>query len=134
MSFGRDVRSAIFRKVESFSRAELDTFGTASLITRNTNDVQQVQMVVLMGLNMLIIAPILAVGGIILALRQDVPLSAILIVVLPVMAIIVGTLSVLGWQTFGDPRALDPFWIAAPITLAAIVVGSWLGRARPARA
>ena len=75
MAFGRDVRSSIFRKVESFSRAELDTFGTASLITRNTNDVQQVQMVVLMGLNMMIIAPILAVGGIILALRQDVPLS-----------------------------------------------------------
>jgi ATP-binding cassette subfamily B multidrug efflux pump len=92
MSFGRDVRSSIFRKVESFSRAELDTFGTASLITRNTNDVQQVQMVVLLGLNMMIIAPILAVGGIILALRQDVPLSGILIVVLPVMAVIVGTL------------------------------------------
>jgi SSS family solute:Na+ symporter len=49
-------------------------------------------------------------------------------------AIIVGTLSVLGWQTFGDPRALDPFWIAAPVTLAAIVVGSLLGRARSARA
>ena len=92
MAFGRDVRGAIFRKVESFSRAELDTFGTPSLITRNTNDVQQVQMVVLMGLNMLIIAPILAVGGIILALRQDVPLSGILIVVLPVMAVIVGIL------------------------------------------
>jgi ATP-binding cassette subfamily B multidrug efflux pump len=92
MSFGRDMRSSIFRKVESFSRAELDTFGTASLITRNTNDVQQVQMVVLLGLNMMIIAPILAVGGIILALRQDVPLSGILIVVLPVMAVIVGTL------------------------------------------
>jgi ATP-binding cassette subfamily B multidrug efflux pump len=92
MAFGRDVRGAIFRKVESFSRAELDTFGTASLITRNTNDVQQVQMVVLMGLNMMIIAPILAVGGIIMALRQDIPLSGILIVVLPVMALIVGTL------------------------------------------
>ena len=71
MAFGRDVRGSIFRKVESFSRAELDRFGTPSLITRNTNDVQQVQMVVLMGLNMMIIAPILAVGGIILALRQD---------------------------------------------------------------
>jgi ATP-binding cassette subfamily B protein len=92
MAFGRDVRSSIFRTVESFSRAELDTFGTASLITRNTNDVQQVQMVVLMGLNMMIIAPILAVGGIIMALRQDIPLSGILIVVLPVMALIVGTL------------------------------------------
>ncbi len=92
MAFGRDVRGAIFRKVESFSRAELDRFGTASLITRNTNDVQQVQMVVLMGLNMMIIAPILAVGGIIMALRQDVPLSGILIVVLPLMALIVGFL------------------------------------------
>ena len=92
MAFGRDLRGAIFRKVESFSRAELDTFGTASLITRNTNDVQQVQMVVLMGLNMMIIAPILAVGGVIMALRQDVPLSGILIVVLPVMALIVGLL------------------------------------------
>ncbi|MFL5674576.1 MAG: ABC transporter ATP-binding protein [Chloroflexota bacterium] len=92
MAFGRDVRGAIFRKVESFSRAELDTFGTASLITRNTNDVQQVQMVVLMGLNMMIIAPILAVGGVIMALRQDVPLSGILVVVLPIMALIVGAL------------------------------------------
>jgi ATP-binding cassette, subfamily B, multidrug efflux pump len=92
MAFGRDVRSAIFRRVESFSRAELDTFGTPSLITRNTNDVQQVQMVVLMGLNMMIIAPILAVGGVIMALRQDIPLSGILIVILPIMAVIVGTL------------------------------------------
>ena len=89
---GATCAARIFRKVESFSRAELDTFGTPSLITRNTNDVQQVQMVVLMGLNMMIIAPILAVGGIILALRQDVPLSGILVVVLPIMALIVGTL------------------------------------------
>ena len=74
MAFGRDLRGSIFRKVESFSQAELNRFGTPSLITRNTNDVQQVQMVVLIGLNMMIIAPILAVGGIILALRQDVPL------------------------------------------------------------
>ena len=73
MAFGRDVRSAIFRKVESFSQTELNRFGTPSLITRNTNDVQQVQMVVLLGLNMMIIAPILAIGGVILALQQDVP-------------------------------------------------------------
>jgi ATP-binding cassette, subfamily B, multidrug efflux pump len=92
MAFGRDVRSAIFRKVESFSQAELNHFGTPSLITRNTNDVQQVQMTVLIGLNMMIIAPILAVGGIILALRQDVPLAGILVVILPVMAVIVGSL------------------------------------------
>jgi len=92
MAFGRDLRSAIFRKVESFSQAELNRFGTPSLITRNTNDVQQVQMVVLLGLNMMIIAPILAVGGIIMALRQDVPLAGVLVVILPVMALIVGTL------------------------------------------
>ena len=96
MAFGRDVRGAIFRKVESFSQAELNTFGTPSLITRNTNDVQQVQMVVLMGLNMMIIAPILAVGGLIMALRQDVPLSGILLVILPIMALIVGTADVPG--------------------------------------
>jgi ATP-binding cassette subfamily B multidrug efflux pump len=92
MAFGRDVRSAIFRKVESFSQAELNRFGTPSLITRNTNDVQQVQMVVLLGLNMMIIAPILAIGGVILALQQDVPLSGILVVILPLMALIIGIL------------------------------------------
>jgi ATP-binding cassette, subfamily B, multidrug efflux pump len=92
MAFGRDLRAAIFRQVERFSQTELNRFGTASLITRNTNDVQQVQMVVLMGLNMMIIAPILAVGGIFMALRQDIPLSGILIVVLPLMALIVGVL------------------------------------------
>jgi ATP-binding cassette subfamily B multidrug efflux pump len=85
MAFGRDLRGAIFRKVESFSQTELNRFGTPSLI-------QQVQMVVLLGLNMMIIAPILAVGGIIMALRQDVPLSGVLIVILPIMALIVGTL------------------------------------------
>jgi len=92
MAFGRDVRSAIFRKVESFSQAELDRFGTASLITRNTNDVQQVQMVVLLGLNMMIIAPILAIGGVVMALRQDIPLAGILIVILPIMTLIIGLL------------------------------------------
>jgi len=92
MAFGRDVRSAIFRKVESFSQAELDRFGTASLITRNTNDVQQVQMVVLLGLNMMIIAPILAIGGVVMALRQDIPLAGILIVILPIMTLIIAVL------------------------------------------
>ena len=75
MGFGRDVRSAIFRQVEAFSQVEVNHFGPASLITRNTNDVQQVQTVVFMGLTVMISAPILIVGGIIMALRQDVPLS-----------------------------------------------------------
>src|SRR3989475_9254349 len=85
MGFGRDVRSAIFRKVESFGQVEVNQFGPPSLITRNTNDVQQVQMVVFMALTLMISAPILIVGGIIMAIRQDVPLSGLLVVVLPIM-------------------------------------------------
>src|ERR1019366_3411140 len=72
MAFGRDVRGLLFRKVEGFSQAELNHFGTPSLITRTTNDVQQVQMLVLMMLNLTLSAPITAVGGIIMALRLDV--------------------------------------------------------------
>ncbi|MGB4592535.1 MAG: ABC transporter ATP-binding protein [Coriobacteriia bacterium] len=90
MAFGRDVRSAVFRKVESFSAVELNQIGTASLITRNTNDVQQVQMVVLMAFNVMISAPIMSIGGVIMALRQDVPLSTMIIVVIPLMGVVIG--------------------------------------------
>jgi ATP-binding cassette subfamily B multidrug efflux pump len=90
MGFGRDVRSAIFRKVESFSQVEINTFGTPSLITRNTNDVQQVQLVIFMAITLMVSAPILIVGGIILAVRQDVPLSGLLVVALPLMAVFIG--------------------------------------------
>jgi ATP-binding cassette, subfamily B, multidrug efflux pump len=90
MGFGRDLRSAIFAKVETFSQVEVNHFGPASLITRNTNDVQQVQTVVFLGLTILISAPILIVGGIIMALRTDVPLSGLLVVVLPLMAGVIG--------------------------------------------
>jgi ATP-binding cassette subfamily B multidrug efflux pump len=86
MGFGRDMRSAIFAKVETFSQVEVNHFGPASLITRNTNDVQQVQTVVFMALTIMISAPILIVGGVIMALRTDVPLSGLLVVVLPLMA------------------------------------------------
>jgi ATP-binding cassette subfamily B protein len=89
MGFGRDVRSAIFRKVESFSQVEVNAFGPASLITRNTNDVQQVQMVVFMALTLIISAPILVIGGIIMAIQQDVPLSGLLVVVLPIMVVFI---------------------------------------------
>ena len=92
MAFGRDVRSAIFRRVETFSQTEVNLFGTPSLITRNTNDVQQVQQVVVMGLNMMILAPIMAVGGIIMAVRKDVPLSTALIFIVPLMGAFIGTL------------------------------------------
>ena len=92
MSFGRDVRGAIFRSVESFSQVEVNHFGTASLITRNTNDVQQVQMVVLMGLTVMVSAPIMMIGGLIMALRQDVPLTGLLLVIVPIMVLIIGVL------------------------------------------
>jgi ATP-binding cassette subfamily B multidrug efflux pump len=91
MGFGRDLRSAIFRKVEAFGQVEVNHFGPASLITRNTNDVQQIQQVVLLALTIMISAPILTVGGVIMALRQDVPLSGILLVVIPIMALLIGT-------------------------------------------
>jgi len=94
MGFGRNVRSAIFRKVESFSQVEVNQFGPASLITRNTNDVQQVQMVLFMGLVLMVSAPILIVGGIIMAIRQDVPLSGLLVVVLPIMVVFIGLVMV----------------------------------------
>jgi ATP-binding cassette subfamily B multidrug efflux pump len=90
MGFGRDVRRAVFAAVETFSQAEVNHFGPASLITRNTNDVQQVQTVVFMGLTMMVSAPILIVGGIIMALRTDVPLSGLLVVILPLMALVIG--------------------------------------------
>ena len=90
MGFGRDVRTAIFRKVESFSQVEVNHFGPASLITRNTNDVQQVQTVVFLALTALISAPILAIGGVIMAIRQDIPLSGLLIVILPIMGLVIG--------------------------------------------
>ena len=82
----RPPRSAIFAKVETFSQVEVNRFGPASLITRNTNDVQQVQTLVFMALTVIVSAPILIVGGIIMALRTDVPLSGLLVVVLPLMA------------------------------------------------
>ena len=90
MGFGRDLRSAIFAKVETFSQVEVNHFGAASLITRNTNDVQQVQLVVFIALTVMISAPILIVGGVIMALRTDVPLSGMLLVVIPLMALVIG--------------------------------------------
>jgi len=88
-SFGKDLRKEIYYKVLNFSQSEVDKFGTASLITRNTNDVRQVQMLVLMMLNIIIMAPIMAIGGMIMAIQQDVVLSWSIIVIVPVIGIIV---------------------------------------------
>ncbi|MBO0826700.1 MAG: ABC transporter ATP-binding protein [Streptosporangiales bacterium] len=90
MAFGRDVRSAIFHRVGSFSAREVARFGAPSLITRNTNDVQQVQMLVMMSCTMLVMAPIMCVGGVIMALRQDVGLSWLMLVSVPVLVIAIG--------------------------------------------
>ncbi len=87
MGFGRDVRAELFRKVMSYSQQEVGHFGTPSLITRITNDVQQIQMLVMMGCTLLVGAPITAVGGTIMALREDVGLSALLLVSIPALAI-----------------------------------------------
>jgi ATP-binding cassette subfamily B multidrug efflux pump len=100
MAFGRDVRSAIFRQVMSFSQKETNLFGTPTLITRNTNDVQQVQMVLVMAFNIMILAPIMCVGGIIMALREDVPLSGLLIVIIPLVLIVIGTLARIAMPLF----------------------------------
>jgi len=85
MSMGRDVRALVFGKVQEFSAREVGTFGAPSLITRTTNDVQQVQMVVLMSLTLLIAAPVTAVGGVIMAMREDIELSGLLVIIVPVL-------------------------------------------------
>ncbi len=94
MAFGRDVRGDVFRTVVGFAQAEINHFGTPSLITRNTNDVQQVQMVLVMALNVMVMAPIMMVGGVIMALREDVPLSGLLVAIIPLMVLVIGTLAV----------------------------------------
>ena len=94
MAFGRDVRGDVFRTVVGFAQAEINRFGTPSLITRNTNDVQQVQMVLVMALSVMVMAPIMMVGGVIMALREDVPLSGLLVAIIPLMVLVIGTLAV----------------------------------------
>ncbi|OXM69931.1 ABC transporter ATP-binding protein [Amycolatopsis vastitatis] len=92
MAIGRDLRAGVFHRVQDFSAREVGQFGTPSLITRTTNDVQQVQMLVLMTLTLMVSAPIMCVGGIILALNLDVPLSSLLLVIVPVLGVAVGTI------------------------------------------
>jgi len=89
MALGRDLRHDIFSRVQQFSDREVNHFGTASLITRTTNDVQQVQMLAIMTFTLLLAAPITCVGGIVLALNQDVRLSSLLLVAVPLLGVIV---------------------------------------------
>lgn len=92
MAVGRDLRADLFAKVQSFSGREVGRFGTPSLITRVTNDVQQVQMVLLLTFTMLVTAPLMGVGGTVMALRENAALSAVLLVALPAMAVILAAI------------------------------------------
>ena len=86
MGAGADIRGDLFRTVQSFSTRDMNAFGTPSLITRNTNDVQQIQIFLQMALTMMVIAPIMSVGGIIFAIKEDARLLPLLAVAVPVMA------------------------------------------------
>ena len=90
MSMGRDLRGAVFERVSGFSEREISAFGAGSLITRNTNDVQQVQMLVMMSCTMLVTAPVMAVGGIIMAVTRAPGLSWLIAVSVPVLLVAVG--------------------------------------------
>ncbi|MFF5085296.1 ABC transporter ATP-binding protein [Actinoplanes sp. NPDC000266] len=94
MAVGRDVRASIFGRVQEFSAREVGQFGAPSLITRTTNDVQQIQMLVLLTFTLMVSAPIMCVGGIVLALKQDVPLSAMLLVIVPILVSVVAVIIV----------------------------------------
>lgn len=93
VGFGRDIRDRVFSRVESYSLHEFDQIGTASLINRTTNDVTQVQTLVVMGLRFMVYAPIMCIGGIIMAYSKDQQLTLILAVVLPVMLLMIGSLA-----------------------------------------
>ena len=88
-AFSRDLRSKVFSRVESYSLHEFNKIGTASLITRTTNDINQVQQVMIMGLRMMITAPMMCIGGIIMAVSKDAKLSLIFVVVIPVLATVI---------------------------------------------
>lgn len=92
MRFGRDLRESLFERGLSFSAREVGQFGAPTLITRNTNDVQQVQMLVLMTLTMIVSAPLTAIGGIFMALREDVGLSWLILVAIVALGALIGTL------------------------------------------
>lgn len=104
MSLGRDVREGLFTRVMDFSTQEITQVGTPSLITRSTNDVQQVQMFVFMGLTVIIMAPIMLIGGVIMAVNQDPGLSLLLVAVVPVLG---GTMAVVAWRMVPFFRAMQ---------------------------
>ena len=105
MAYGRDLRAAVFHRVGELSAHEVSVLGAPSLITRTTNDVQQIQMLVLMGTTMLIAAPLMCIGGIVMALREDVSLSRLLLVAVPVLA---GSIAGIMGRMMPRYRAMQP--------------------------
>ena len=161
MGMGRDIRSSIFRRVSEFSSREVAEFGAPSLITRSTNDVQQVQMVTAMGLTMFVMAPIMMVGGIVMALREDIGLAWLVAVAIPLLGASVGFIAsrlvpsfrsmqgkidtvnrVLREQTWGirvlrafvrEPYETDRFDRAnTELTDVSLAVGRWMAAMFPA--
>lgn len=102
MSVGRDVRQSVFEKVATFSAQDVNKFGAATLITRGTNDVQQIQMLTLMALNFMVNAPIMSIGGVIMAIREDPGLSWLVWVSVPLVLIVVGLLVIKLMPLFRD--------------------------------
>lgn len=99
-AFSRDLRGKVFSRVESYSLHEFDKIGTASLITRTTNDINQVQQVMIMGLRMMVSAPMMCIGGIIMAVSKDAKLSLIFVVVIPVLAVLIFSVARKGLPLF----------------------------------
>jgi len=102
MAIGRDLRREVYHRVNALGALDVSRFGTATLITRNTNDVQQVQMLVLMALNFMVSTPIMCIGGIVMALREDVGLSWLVWVSVPLLFAVVGFLVVKLLPLFRD--------------------------------
>ncbi len=105
MAYGRDLRAGIFKRVGELSEREVGKFGAPSLITRTTNDVQQVQMLVMMGTTMLVGAPIMCVGGIVMAMREDAGLSWLLLLCVPALA---GSIGLIVSRMMPEFRAMQP--------------------------
>ena len=105
MGTGADLRAAVFTRVQGFSAREVNRFGTPSLITRNTNDIQQIQLFLQMALMLMVMAPIMCVGGVIMALREGLALSPLLGVAVPVMAVVIGVMLVLVVPQFRSMQA-----------------------------
>ena len=95
MGAGADMRAAVFGRVQGFSAREMNGFGTPSLITRNTNDIQQIQLFLQLAMTLMVIAPIMCVGGVIMAIKEGAALSLLLAVAVPVMAVVIGAMLIM---------------------------------------